>query len=169
MKHVCFDLHSDPFIPSLERPLERPRSSILKSFRFGCGLRSSNPPSVISQQSVCHDSLVATFASALKFHCGDSQLVPLASVYPQFRQCESMGAVVALSCRLAPCAFDMTKALVAHVAAPLFLDPDIISIHFEQVSTLGLRSFLQLASAAVLPITLQPEVVLRDFSAVSSF
>jgi hypothetical protein len=80
-----------------------------------------------------------------------------------------MDDVISLSCQLAPCAFDMVKALEAHRVDPLFLDPDIISSHIERVSALGLRSFLQHASAAVLPITLQPDVVLRDFSSVSTF
>jgi hypothetical protein len=36
----------------------------------------------------------------------------------------------------------MFKALVAHHAAPLALDPRIIAHHVQQVSTLGLFNFL---------------------------
>ena len=177
----------------------RHRYPILKTSRFGNGPRSLNPPSVVVLTDCASSNIFQSVVSALhttacenlKFpspavsslhaaecenlkstliiHCRDDQKLPLASFYPQFRNCESFDDVLNLSKKLAPCAFDMSKALTAHHKNPLILDPTLIASHVEQISTLGLRPFLKLASTAVLPITLQADVVARDFSTVSSF
>lgn len=171
MRHVSFDLRTGLCIPSVIFPVERPRCSILKTSRFGNGPRSLNPPSVVASEVLPQrdDSVLEHFASTLEIHCGDSQSIPLSSLYSQFRDYVSLSEVIQLSCQLAPCGFDMAEALEAHAADPLVLDPDIIAGHIKQVSELGLRSFLELASDAVLPLTLQPDIVSRDFSSASTF
>jgi hypothetical protein len=116
-----------------------------------------------------HDSILENFSSTLQSHCGDDRKVPISSLYSQFPDCGSFEDVVSLSTKIAPSAFDMAKALKAHAADPLYLDSDLIAYHTQHVSTLGLGVVLQQASTAILPITLQPDIAVRDYSHVSTF
>lgn len=109
------------------------------------------------------------FTLTLQSHRGDDAKILLSSLYFQFSDCESFQEVVSLSRFLAPCAFDLSQALEKHRTAPLSVDVDIIAHHIWEVSTLGLSKVLQNVSLAVIPITLQSNVVPRNFSAVSTF
>jgi hypothetical protein len=164
-----------PQIKKIQRPILRPT-------RYGLGPLSLNPvpseqgvitPSSVLPNSVSlveqHDSILENFSSTLQFHCGDDEKVPISTLYSQFSDCKSFSDVVLLSREIAPCAFDVAQALEAHRANPLFLDHELIRHHTQQVSAIGLVAVLQQASAAVMPITLQPAVVMDQFANVSTY
>jgi hypothetical protein len=162
VKHVTFDVRTHRILHPLVVIGGR-KSSLSKFSRYGL------VPTVVPVVPDRGASEVETFATTLELHCADGAFVPLSVLYPSFSACDSFEDIISLSRQLAPSAFDMNKAVAAHVAAPLFLDPTVLSDHVRRVSTLGLKTVLQQASSAVLPITLQPDVVVSDFSDVSTF
>jgi hypothetical protein len=161
--NLSLDLRPDPLAPSLSI-VEWPRCSILKSSPYDRTRRSQYLPIPFHQ-----DGAVLSFEESLQINCGDSDFVSLASLYPQFSECSTIEDVIVLSAQFSKCEFDMLQALEAHREAPLALDPAIIAKHVAQVSSVGLYAFLQQASEAVSPMTLQPAVVATEFTSVSTF
>jgi hypothetical protein len=167
------------FDPDTNKLCVYPRS-ILTPSRFGVQpipsttqnhqippLSVSLPPLTLQPPPAQVRSVTDFKMSLLAFR--DDRFVPLSSFYPQFQSCQSMQDVISLSCKFAPSTFDLSKASTAHLTNPLVLDSHLLHLHTQQVSTIGLRPFLLSAAQAVLPITLQPSVAVKEFSSVSTF
>lgn len=145
-------------------------------------LRNIRPLSTISTNSATKNadilpvtapknaSIFPQFHQAFQQEIGfPSQQLPLAQLYPEFASCESMTDVIDLSERIAPCSFDIKKAREKHNLNPQTLDPIRLQNDLAYVNKYGLRSLLTSRFESAKSITLQPDVIDKDFRSVSCF
>jgi len=91
-------------LPSVDSPLLEPLSHPCIPLPF-------HHAGTIFQSPLTHARPVTDFQLAL-LESRDDRFLSLHDFYPQFQSCRSMADVISLSCQLAPCAFDISKAQV---------------------------------------------------------
>lgn len=110
------------------------------------------------------------FQQAIRDDIGSSQHnFSLATLYPEFASCQSMTDVIALSATIAPCSFNIHKARIKHNSNPQTLNPQRLQKDLDYVNQHGLRSLLTSRFESAKSITLQPDVIEKDFQGVSCF